>query len=266
MFNRLARPLIQSNANSILINKLVPSLPRYFKNLDGGHAQFATKASLEYFQRFEDEANKAALKVRDESPVGQFGWLPFWGFVSTILISKELVPGGPEFMLLTTFGVTVFLVYAGLSENFAAAVREELAEKKDMFDRATDYHIERMRVYKAQTQIGVDSVPVLEQMLQQQREVQRSFIAAQNLEERHALQKAFLEKLTAIKTREDAEAALARSMLIDEAVKNVIAAFAEDEGPLRSEALLNAISLMGTDGSTTLEQDPVKKLFVKELQ
>jgi len=141
-----------------------------------------------------------------------------------------------------------------------------LAENKTKFDDLFDWNIANLRVYKTKTEVEVDTVSVLENLLKQQREVEKMYIAAQNLEQRHEFQQAIIDKLTQIKIKEDAEAALERSQLIDTAVANVYKSFTEDTGPLREAALVNAISLLGTDGSTTLEDDPVKKLFVKEFQ
>jgi len=258
--------LVHRPANLNLLNKVIPSLPSYRKVLNHGQIRFASSSSLEYFEKIENDANADAIKLRNEGPVGQFGWIPFYGMVGVIAISKELVVCGTEFMLAFAFGSWVFISYVGFGEMISKSVTEGLADRKDMFDKISDYHIEKLRVHKAKTQVGIETVPILEEMLKQQRSVEKAYLAAQNFEQRHALQKAFLAKLNQIKVLEDAEAALERSLLIDKAVENVYNAFVTDKGPLGVEALETAISLLGTDGSTRLENDPVKKLFLKELQ
>jgi len=260
--SRLSRP---AQTNRIVASRLLPSLPRCGKVLNASPARFdsTSAANYELFKKQMDDANKDALKVRDEGVVGQFGWVPFYGMVGVIALSKEIVVCGTEFMLASAFGVWAFCAYIGVGEIATKSMTEMLADQKTMFDRVSDYQIEKMKVYKAKTQVDVDAVPVLKEMLAQQREVQKAYITAQNIEQRHALRQAIVDKLSQIKVREDAEASLERSRLVDAAVAGVYNAFETDEGPLKEAALANAISLLGTDGMTTLEADPVKKLFVK---
>jgi len=258
MFSRIARP----------VSKNVSALPSCIKVLNLGSVRFdsTSAANLEYFKNQIDEANTKALKARDEGVIGQFGWIPFWGMVGVIAISKEIVVADPALMLAACFGTWSFSAYVLAGESLTSGITQLLADNKTMFDKATDYQIEKMRVYKAKTQVEVDTVPVLQEMLKQQRAVEKNFLAAQNLEQRHALRQAILDKLNQIKVREDAEAALERSLLIDKAVANVYKAFETDDGSLQESSLDCAIALLGTDGMTTLEADPVKKLFVKEFQ
>lgn len=260
MFSRIARPVTS--------NKVLPTLPRCVKVFNLGSVRFDSTqaANHAYFQKHMDDANVAALKARDEGIIGQFGWIPFWGMVGVIAISKELVVVDTAFMLATCFGTWAFSAYVLGGEAVTSGITNMLADNKTMYDKVTDWQVEKMRVYKAKTQVEVDTVPVLEEMLQQQRAVEKSYLAAQNLEQRHALRQAILDKLNQIKVREDAEAALERTILIDSAVANVLKAFETDSGPLQESALDCAIALLGTDGMTALEDDPVKKLFVKEFQ
>jgi len=262
MFNRLIRP---SHTSRVLTRKLLPTLPSCNKVLNLGSVRFdsTTTANYEYFKKHMDDTNTAALKARDNGPVGQFGWLPFYGMLGVIAISKELVVCGTEFMLACSFGAWAFIAYVGLGHMATDTMTQALADHKTLFDKVTNWQVEKMRVYKAKTQVEVDTVPVLKEMLIQQRETEKAYLTAQNLEQRHALRQAILDKLNQIKVREDAEAALERSLFIDAAVAKVYKAFETDTGPLQNEAIVNAISILGTDGSTKLANDPVKKQFVK---
>lgn len=258
MFSRIARPIS---------NKVLPALPSCVKVLNLGSVRFdsTSTGNYDYFKKNMDDANVAALKVRDEGVVGQFGWAPFWGMVGVIAVSKEIVVVDTPFMLAVCFGAWSFSAYVFAGETVTAGLTRMLADNKTMFDRVTEWQVEKMRVYKAKTQVEVDTVPVLQTMLEQQRVVEKNYLAAQNLEQRHALRQAILDKLKQIKVREDAESALERTLLIDAAVANVLKAF-ETDGTLQKSALDCAIALLGTDGMTTLEADPVKKLFVKQFQ
>lgn len=262
MFSRLARPINSHGA------RLIPAVPSCAKVLNRGSVRFdsTATANYEFFKKDMEEKNAAALKRRDEGIIGQFGWLPFYGMLGTIFLSKELIVVETEFMLFSAFGAWAFVAYVGLGETLTSTVTQHLADQKTMFDKATDWQVAKMRVYKAKTQVEVDTVPVLKEMLATQRKVEAEYLTATNLEQRHALRQAILDKLNQIKVREDAAAALERSQLINAAVANVYAAFEEDDGPLKEESLDLAISLLGTDGSTTLDNDPVKKLFVKQFE
>lgn len=259
MFSRFARPI--SSNSRLISNRLLPAL-------SCGSVRFnsTSAANYEIFKKQMDETNAIALKNRDEGVIGRFGWVPFWGMLGTIALSKEIVVVNTEFMLFCCFSSWAWVVYIGAGEMVTSALTQSLADQKTLFDKVTDWQVEKMKVYKAKTQVNVDTVPVLKEMLKQQREVEKHYLEAQNLEQRHIVRQAILDKLNQIKVREDAEAAKERTELIDLAVANVYKAFETDEGPLQVEALTNAISLLGTDGSTTLEADPVKKLFVKQFQ
>jgi len=264
MFSRLARPINTHGA------RLIPALPSCGKVLNLGSVRFEsirTRAdNYEHFDKVAEEMNQAALKRRDEGVVGQFGWLPFYGMLGTILISKELVVLQTEFMLATAFGAWAFVAYITLGESVNNYLTGILADNKTRYDHIAAWHLAKLRVYKAKTQIEAETGSVLEEMLSSQRKVEAEYLNATNLEQRHALRQAVLDKLNQIKVREDAAAALERTQLINSAVANVYSTFEEDDGPLREEALELAISLLGTDGSTSLEDDPVKKLFVKQFE
>lgn len=264
MLSRVGRPIC---ANGIFAKKLIPSLAST-QFLNRGSIRFESNAAknLKIFEKIETDANEKALQLRDSSPVGQFGWLPFYGMVGTIMLSKELLLINAEFTLAAAYGAMFTALYIGLGETANKFITNFLADEKTKFDDLRDWQIEKMRVYKAKTQLPVDTVPVLQEMLKQQRDVNKNYLAAQNLEQRVALRQAFVDKLMQIKVQEDAAAAAERAALVTAAVDNVYAAFEEDKGPLREAALVNAISLLGTDGSSNLADDPVKKLFVKEFQ
>jgi len=265
MFSRLARSISKKR---LLSSRFLPSLSSSQRIFNSGSIRFDSTLTKNYdfFKKEMDDAHAKSLKARDESVVGQYGWVPFYGMIGVIFLSKEIVVVGTEFMLFSAFLSFFATSYILLGETVTKMSTEILAENKTKFDHLFDWSIANLRVYKAKTEVEVDTVSVLENMLKQQREVEKMYIAAQNLQQRHEFQQAIIDKLTQIKIKEDAEAALERSQLIDTAVANVYKSFTEDTGPLREAALVNAISLLGTDGSTTLEEDPVKKLFVKEFQ
>jgi len=102
MFSRLARPISKKR---LLTSRFLPSLSSSNRIFNCGSIRFDSTLTKNYdfFKNEMDDAHAKALKLRDEGIIGQYGWVPFYGMIGVIFLSKEIVVVGTEFMLFSAF-------------------------------------------------------------------------------------------------------------------------------------------------------------------
>lgn len=197
--------------------------------------------------------------------IDKYGAVSFWGMLGAILVTKEIYVIDAETLLacqiLSVAGT--FYVLTGDSVNKWSEDEDKAVTKK--FHEANDFMLDMFKNYK-DTQVSIQDKPaVCADYLTEFKEAITENAAYKTVLPKHAARASVLAALESIANKEQAAASEAWKNTVSSIVANVETAFEAENPKLETEMLDLAVASLGfTKPSTSVENDPVKRMFVDE--
>jgi hypothetical protein len=217
-----------------------------------------------------DVAAPVAVKAEENGDVAdlinKYGKSTFWGMFAAILVSKEVFIIDAEFMLACEIGAFVLTGYVLTGDTLNKMSEEQDKATVAKFEAANDFMIEMFTQYKMVNSTLQNKPAVMKQYAEEYKSAIEAHAAYQTIKPAHAARASVLAALESIKVKEEHATAMAWQEAVDAATANVTAAF-EGDKKLEDEMFTLAVQNLGFSQPDTTEQnDPVKRLFMKEFQ
>jgi hypothetical protein len=263
MLSRLLAP----RSSSLLTRAVVPST----RALVALPSKFSRDEKFQFSRSFNSStvlqnATAGSLKQEDDSVIAKYGTIPFFGMLATILVSKEIYIIDAEWLLSMEIVLFVTAGYVMTGDTIDKYCQAEDEKKLNTFNDQNDLMLAICDQYKRENMVAQDKPDVMRQYLAEHEESVKQFAAYEAAVPRHAARAKLLQTLEQIHQKEKSAADEEWKKAIEDAVTNVRAAFEDgaDRVKLSDEAFTLAIKCMGEHPDTTPEEDPVKRLFMKQ--
>jgi len=169
-------------------------------------------------------------------------------------------------MLACEIGAFVLTGYVLTGDTLNKMSEEQDKATVAKFEAANDFMIEMFTQYKMVNDTLKNKPAVMKQYAEEYKNAIEAHAAYQTIKPAHAARASVLAALESIKTKEEHATAMAWQEAVDTATANVTAAF-EGDKKLEDEMFNLAVQNLGFSSPDTTEQnDPVKRLFMKEFQ
>jgi len=209
-------------------------------------------------------ASATAVKQEEEEKglIETYGYVPFFGLAAAAIVGKEAFILNEEFMLAINTCGFVFTAYVAVGDGFAKMVEDSNKTTAEKYHKGVDAVVTAMDTYKTTIQRKFDEVDVMKEFIEEQHQAAVNMVNFSNAKIRHAAYGEMVQKLSSIKSREDAQASAEFAALVDSTVASVRDAYSgSNAAKLKTEALTYAMDNIGK----TPAQDPVSKMFIKSV-
>lgn len=222
-------------------------------------AAIATQAST---QSTEEVAPDTMTEI-----IGKYGLVPFIGLVGATALSKEVMLLDAEFLGMLEFTAFVAIFYTAFGDKITQTMAANAKAGEDAMDNKWAFDVAWLENYKKQMQWQIDVLELREQQATDYASAMEDFAVAQNFEVQHKARAAVHAKLTAILSSEAAAAAAENDIATAQLIERVHARFGvEGDSKLIKESLDLAISMIGAPRTTSTKDDPVKRVFLEEME
>lgn len=199
--------------------------------------------------------------------VSKYGTTTFVGMVAAILVSKEIFILDAEFLLSLEIGAFAMTAYVLTGDTINKMSEEQDATATKQFNGANDFMIEMFNQYKMVQSTVQNKPEVMKQYAAEYKQAIEAHAAYSTVKPQHEARAKVLAALEQFKVKEEHEAAMEWQNNVDRAVANVTKAFTSNDAKLNDQMIELAIANLGfTKPATTEDNDPVKKMFLKEFE
>lgn len=254
MFARASRTLATRAFTS---SRVATAVPRAFHSAPALKDAAATPAAAK--QEFPPGI------VAEDGIIAKYGTIPFFGMAAAILVTKEVFILDAEWLLAMETAAFAMTGYVLIGDSVNKMVEADDKAKTDQFNAANDFLKTMLDQYKTVLMTAQHKPEVLREYLGEYKAAATEFAKYQTVVPKHQARAHVLQTLDQMRIKEQHEASMEWQLKVDEAVKNVTAAFSTGDQKLNEEMINLAINSMGFEKPTTTEQnDPVKRLFAAQ--